>query len=344
MTQGDIQTEAEKVTEAVAPEPRKRAGGLLSNLGVDRFSGLYLMGLMFVVYSLLRPETFFTVNNFRIIVASQAITGIVTLGLMISLICGIFDLSIAANMSFSILFVGWLQAERGVPWVLSVVLTVLVGALIGITNAVVVTKMGVDAVIGTLGVSSVLAALTYWLTNGVSVTTGIDETFTSLGNAKWFTIPVPAYLFAAVALVLWWVLNYTPVGRYLYAVGSNVTASRLAGLKVLRLQWLGLIVSGTLAAFAGVVFTAQLGSSSFEAGAPYLLPAFSAVFLGATQIRPGRFNVAGTVVSIYLLAVGIKGLELMYPGRPWLNDLFEGLVLIIAVALAARSARRRASA
>jgi ribose transport system permease protein len=155
---------------------------------------------------------------------------------------------------------------------------------------------------------------------------------------------VPAFVFAVVAVVLWYVLNYTPVGRYLYAVGSNVTAARLAGLKVLRLQWLGLIISATLASFAGVVFTAQLGTSSFEAGAPFLLPAFSAAFLGATQIKPGRFNVVGTVVSIYLLAVGIKGLELMYPGRPWLNDLFEGLVLIVAVALAARSARRRANA
>ncbi|MET0999221.1 MAG: ABC transporter permease [Marmoricola sp.] len=344
MTQSDIRAERPEATAAPAAEPRRRPSGFLSNLGVDRFSGLYLMLAMIVVYSMLETETFFSVNNFRIILASQAITGILTLGLMISLICGIFDLSVAANMSFSILFVGWLQAEQGVHWVVAVVLTVLVGALIGIINALVVTKMGVDPVIGTLGVSSVLAAFTYWLTNGVSVTTGIDEQFTSLGNEKWLTIPVPAYLFAVVAVVLWWVLNYTPVGRYLYAVGSNVTASRLAGLKVLRLQWLGLIVSGTLASFAGVVFTAQLGSSSFEAGAPYLLPAFSAVFLGATQIKPGRFNVVGTVVSIYLLAVGIKGLELMYPGRPWMNDLFEGLVLIVAVALAARSARRRAVA
>jgi ribose transport system permease protein len=345
MTQSDTRDEAPELMNpggaTSAAETRRRSAGFISNLGIDRFSGLYLMIAMIVVYSLLEPETFFNVNNFRIILASQAITGILTLGLMISLICGIFDLSVAANMSFSILFVGWLQSEHGVYWVFAVVLTVLAGALIGIVNAVVVTKMGVDAVIGTLGVSSVLAALTYWLTSGQSVTTGIDQQFTDLGNAKWLTIPVPAFMFVGVAAVLWYLLNYTPTGRYLYAVGSNVTAARLAGLKVLRLQWLGLIVSGTLASFAGVVFTAQLGTSSFEAGAPFLLPAFSAAFLGATQIKPGRFNVVGTVVSIYLLAVGIKGLELMYPGRPWLNDLFEGLVLIVAVALAARSARRR---
>jgi ribose transport system permease protein len=346
MTQSDIRAEAPDVTLPAGAAPDQaspaRGRGVLSGLGVDRFSGLYLMVAMIVVYSILQPDTFFTVNNFRIILSSQAITGILTMGLMISLICGIFDLSVAANMSFSILFVGWLQSAHGINWVLAVVLTVLAGALIGVINAVVVTKMHVDAVIGTLGVSSVLAAATYWLTNGQSVTTGIDERFTDLGNAKWLTIPAPAYMFAVVAVLLWYLLNHTPTGRYLYAVGSNVTAARLAGLQVLRLQWLGLIVSAVLASFAGVVFTAQLGTSSFDAGAPYLLPAFSAAFLGATQIRPGRFNVVGTVISIYLLAVGIKGLELMYPGRPWLNDLFEGLVLIIAVGLAARSARRRA--
>ncbi|WGL54152.1 ABC transporter permease [Nocardioides sp. BP30] len=344
MTQSDVRTEVPELplADGFAQEPKRRGRGPLAGLGVDRFSGLYLMLLLIVVYSLLKPDTFFTVNNFRIILASQAITGILTLGLMISLICGIFDLSVAANMSFSILFVGWLQSAHGVNWVLAVILTVLVGALIGVINAVVVTKMHVDAVIGTLGVSSVLAAATYWLTNGQSVTTGIDQQFTDLGNAKWLTVPAPAYMFAIVAVVLWYLLNHTPTGRYLYAVGSNATASRLAGLKVLRLQWFGLIVSAVLASFAGVVFTAQLGTSSFDAGAPFLLPAFSAAFLGATQIRPGRFNVVGTVISIYLLAVGIKGLELLYPGRPWLNDLFEGLVLIVAVGLAARSARRRA--
>lgn len=344
MTQSDARTEAPEntVPPDAGPEAPPRRRGPLAGLAVDRFSGVYLMLLLVVVYSLLRPDTFFTVNNFRIILASQAITGILTLGLMISLICGIFDLSVAANMSFSILVVGWLQSAHGVHWAVAVVLTVLLGGLIGVINALVVTKLHVDAVIGTLGVSSVLAAATYWTTDGQSVTTGIDQQFTDLGNAKWLTVPVPAFMFAAVAVVLWYLLNHTPTGRYLYAVGSNATASRLAGLKVLRLQWFGLIVSGVLASSAGVVFTAQLGTSSFEGGATFLLPAFSAAFLGATQIRPGRFNVVGTVISIYLLAVGIKGLELIYPGRPWLNDLFEGLVLIIAVGLAARSARRRA--
>jgi ribose transport system permease protein len=332
------------VTETKIPAPLTEAPQrrLLPSVGMDRFSGLYLLVILTVVYSVLESSTFFTTNNFRIVLSSQAITGIITLGLMVSLICGVFDLSIAANMTWAVIFVGYLQEHR-FPWVLAIVLTVASGAVIGVLNAVIVTRLHVDSVIGTLGMSSILAALTFWLTGGQAVTTGIAPGFISFGNAELATIPLPVYFFAIIALVLWYFLSYRPSGRYLYAVGSNLTAARLAGLKVLRLQWTGLIVSATVASFAGVVFAAQLGNAPFDAGTPYLLPAFSAAFLGATQVRPGRFNVWGTVISIYLLAIGVKGLELKWPTDSWISDLFEGVALIVAVALAVQSSRRRAT-
>ena len=337
------------MTETKMPAPptqsrrRQLPRQLLPSAGLDRFSGLYLLVLLTVIYSLLESSTFFTGENFRIVLSSQAITGIITLGLMVSLICGVFDLSIAANMTWAVLFVGYLQ-EHGCNWVLAVILTVLTGAVIGVLNAVVVTWLHVDSVIGTLGMSSVLAAISYWLTSGQAVTTGIQSGFISFGNYQIATIPLPVYFFAVIAVALWYFLNYRPSGRYLYAVGSNMTAARLAGLKVMRLQWTGLIASATVASFAGAVFAAQLGNSPSDAGSPYLLPAFSAAFLGATQVRPGRFNVWGTVIAIYLLAIGVKGLELKWPADSWISDLFEGLVLIVAVALAVQSSNRRRTA
>jgi len=335
-------TETRIPSARTASPSRRLPRHVPTTLGLDRYSGLYIGVLLVIVYSLLETSTFFTVNNFRIVLSSQAITGIITLGLMVSLICGVFDLSIAANMSWAVIFAGYLQSHS-IPWGWAILLTVLSGAVIGVLNAVVVTKLNVDSVIGTLGMSSVLSAVTYWLTSGNGVTTGIAQGFGNFGNYQIATIPLPVYFFAVIAIVLWYLLNYRPTGRYLYAVGSNMTAARLAGLKVLRLQWTGLIVSATVASFAGVVFAAQLGNSPANAGSPYLLPAFSAAFLGATQVRPGRFNVWGTVISIYLLAVGVKGLELKWPQDPWISDLFEGVVLIIAVALAVRSSRRRAA-
>ncbi len=111
---------------------------------------------------------------------------------------------------------------------------------------------------------------------------------------------------------------------------------------VRRLQWTALVISGVLSSLAGIVLTMQLGASSFGAGDPYLLPAYAAAFLGATQIKPGRFNVAGTLVALYLLAIGVKGLQLRYPSIPWIADLFQGLALIIAVALGVVARRKRA--
>jgi ribose transport system permease protein len=145
----------------------------------------------------------------------------------------------------------------------------------------------------------------------------------------------------ALGIVLWWLLEYTPVGRYLYSIGGNPQAARLAGVRVDRITTSAFALSGVVAAFAGVILAAELGSASPDIGVPYLLPAFSAVFLGATQVFPGRVNVPGTLIAIFLLATGVKGLQLA--GAPsYISSLFNGAALIIAVALAARATRRRA--
>jgi ribose transport system permease protein len=142
-----------------------------------------------------------------------------------------------------------------------------------------------------------------------------------------------------LAAVIYIVIEYLPVGRYLYASGGNPLAARLAGVRVDRIVFGSLVASSLVAGFAGVVLAARIGTASPDIGPSYLLPAFSAVFLGSTQIKPGRVNVLGTLIAIYLLATGVKGLQLA--GAPsYTNNLFNGAALIIAVALAARSARK----
>jgi len=310
------------------------------DFGVARFSGLYIMILLMVVFSSIESDNFATLNNFRVILQDQAITGILTLAVVVSLISGAFDLSVAANMSWSLLFVAWLQSSAGISWPLAVIITLLSGTLIGVANAIVITKLNIDSVIATLGMSSILAAITYALTQGQSIVEGINPTYSKyFGDSIAFGIPTPVYYLAGLALLLWYVLDHTPFGRYLRAVGANLTASRLAGLHVTRLQWGGLLLSATLASLAGVVFTAQVSNAAFGGGSSYLLPAFTGAFLGFTQITPGRFNVWGTIVALYLLQVGISGLLLKWPEDPWVSDLFEGLVLIVAVAFAVRARR-----
>ncbi|SNX96020.1 ribose transport system permease protein [Geodermatophilus sabuli] len=322
--------------------PRGRPAWSAGVLRLDRYSGLYLAVILAVVFSVLLPDTFGTLSNARVIAASSAIAGILTLAVAVSMAAGTFDISLAANMTFSICLLGTLLTSADLPWVLAVILTLLAGASIGAVNALIITRLGVEPIVATLGMSSVLAALSFWVADGQTILLdGVSPTFTEAGQATIATVPITVFYLAAVALVLWFLLEHTPLGRYIYAIGSNPQAAKLAGIKVLRLQSLSLMMTGALAALAGVVLTMQLGASAFGAGAPYLLPAFAATFLGATQILPGRFNVRGTIIALYLLAIAVKGLQLQFPDLPWIKDLVEGTVLIVAVSITARAIRQR---
>ena len=315
-----------------------RGGRRLPGLGVDRFSGLYVWGALVLVFGIWMPDLFLTADNARIVAGDQAITAMLALALIVPLAAGVFDLSIAAVLGFTSVVVVWYQSHGHSPLV-GAVLAILLGTLVGAVNGFVVVRLHVDSFIATLAMSSILAAGAYWVTNGQQIVEGISPTFVEFGTAQWLGIPVPVYYMVALALALWVFLEFRPGGRYLYAVGGNPQAARLAGLRVDRIMFGSLVASATIAAFAGVVLAAKLGTGNPTSGPAYLLPAFSAVFLGATQIKAGRLNVPGTLVAIYLLATGVKGLQLA--GAPvYLNDLFNGLALILAVALAARTHRR----
>ena len=330
-------------SQAGPPAPRRTVLRLLRrDLALDRLSGVYVIVAMLIVFSIWEPTTFGTLSNAKVILASEAITGIIAFAAVVSLVAGVFDLSIAANMSLSISVLGQLMATVHLNAALAVIITLIIGGLVGCINAVIVTRFHIEPVIGTLAMSSVLAAVSYWVANGQTILTGISPGFSNMGTWKPLGIPIQVFYLAAVALVLWYVLEHTPVGRYLYAAGANAKAARLSGVNVVRLQWGALITSGVLASLAGVVLTQQLGSAAFGAGDPYLLPAYAAAFLGSTQIKPGRFNVLGTVVAMYMLAIGIKGLQLRFPQYPWIADLVEGVILLVAVGIAVQSARRRA--
>lgn len=308
------------------------------NLGLDRFSGIYVWVAIIVLFAIWIPDTFMTEGNFRIIAGDQAITAMLAIGLIVPLAAGVFDLSIAGVMGFSVAMVSY-QLSKGISAPIAIITTLLCGALIGAVNGFVVVKLHVDSFIATLGMSSILLAGTYWVTDGKQITEGFTDGFLDLGSKPFLGLPLPFFYMIAVAAVMYVILEKTPLGRYLYATGGNRQAARLAGLRVERIMFGALVTSATVAALTGVILAAKLGTAAPDIGPSYLLPAFSAVFLGSTQIRAGRVNVLGTLIAIYLLATGVKGLQLA--GAPsYVNDLFNGLALIVAVALAARTARR----
>ena len=308
------------------------------NLGLDRFSGLYVWAALIVIFAFWIPHLFLTTDNFKIILGDQAITAMLALGLILPFAAGVFDLSIAALVGLSVAVVAWMQAHGWNP-VIACLAAIAVSAVVGCINGIVVVKLRVNSFIATLGMSSVLAAAAYWVTNGQTITEGFSNTFLNLGTKQVLGLPLPFYFMLVLAAIIYIVLEYLPVGRFLFATGGNGQAARLAGVRVDRIVFGSLVASATIAGLTGVILAARLGTASADIGPSYLLPVFSAVFLGATQIKAGRVNVLGTLLAIYLLATGVKGLQLA--GAPvYVNDLFNGVALIIAVSLAARTARR----
>jgi len=310
---------------------------------VSRGSLLFIWAVLILLFGILRPNTFLTVNTFRSVLAEQAITAVMALALIMPVAANAFDLSIAGSMGISIVLSTEFMSKTGMGFGAAALLTLTVGICIGAVNAFVIVGLGVNSFIATLGTNSILVALMQWISGGNIVTQGIPESFINIGRDTLFTIPLFVYYMLIIAATIWYILDYRKLGRYLYATGSNADAARLAGVRTRGLTATALLFSASIATFAGLFFVQRIGAGALDAGTPYLLPAFAAAFLGATQFKEGNVNVPGTLVAVYVLATGVKGLELI--GAPfWVDDMFNGGALIVAVALAVRSGRQRVMA
>jgi ribose transport system permease protein len=188
----------------------------------------------------------------------------------------------------------------------------------------------VNAFIATLAVGLILDGGAVWYTRQQVIFQGVPQGLLKFGENRIAGIPYPVVLVGVLAIVIWYFLEHTPTGRYLHAVGSNREAARLSGVAVKRFGILGFMAAGFLVGVAAITEAAVIGSGNPTIGDPFLLPTFAAVFLGATAIRVGSFNVAGTLVAVATIAIGIAGLELV--GVPsYIEPIFNGAILIVAV-------------
>ncbi len=306
------------------------------SLGFEKYSGVYLWALFIVVFSVLSPDLFASMVTVHSVAAGKAVSALLALAIVVPLVCGIYDLSVGANINFTtIVVVKAVAGGLSVP--LAILLGLAVGAGIGAVNGFIVVKLKVNSFITTLGTASIISALQVIVTDNRQPLPPSLPAWRSLTQTKVFGFQIIVVYLLLIALVLWWALTHTPFGRYLYAIGGSPEAARLSGVKVDMYTWLSLIVSGALCGLAGV-FYGSIAGPSLSFGASLLLPAFAAVFLGSTQITPGRFNVWGAVLAIYVLATGVKGLQLLTDVQ-WLDPMFSGVALVAAVAIA--NARQR---
>jgi ribose transport system permease protein len=312
------------------PPPATR---LARGLAFDRVGAVYVWLGIIVLFSLWVPETFPNLATAKQILNANAITALAAMSITIPLAARVFDLSFAGVMTLTGVAVAHLIAKDGVPVVPAIALALAIGVGIGAINAVVVVVMRIDSFIATLATGSLIAALITMVTNEVPITDAkLGEGFAKIGQTSIDGVTLGVLYCAVVAVAIWYLLEHTATGRRLYATGFNPDAARLAGVRTDRLRFLSLVASGGLAGATGIVLASTLGSGSPSAGTPYLLPAFAAAFLGATQLKHGRFNAGGTIIAVLLLGTGVTGLALANAPQ-WAGDMFVGVVLIAALAL-----------
>ncbi len=318
------------------------SGGKLLRL-IPVYGLVILMFGLIILFSILLPNTFPTMLNVRAIISDKAIIALLSLAAMIPMVAGRIDLTVGYGIVLWHILAISLQTLYGVPWPIACLIVLALGALTGVLNGFLVEIAKIDAFIATLGTGTVLYALALWHTGGRQIVGILPEGFYALNGTFVFGLPITGFYILAITVALWIILEYTPVGRYLYAIGANPKAAELNGIPTRKFVVGAFVTSGTLTALAGIILASKLRIGQASVGLEFLLPALVGAFLGSTTIKPGRVNVWGTIVGVVILAVGISGIQ-QFGGSFWVEPMFNGLTLLIAIGIAGYAQRKKGAA
>jgi ribose transport system permease protein len=339
MSQLDTETSA---GAAAAPEPPVFAPPRLITFGSisGRFAVVGLWILLAAFYALLRPEAFLQPGTYRAIFGSQQGQALIFLGLalIVVFVVGEFDLSIASNLGLAATIVPVLTVLHKWPVAAAVAVAVVASVLVGVINGLIVVKVGINAIVVTLGMATLLLGVALLISHSNTIS-GMSAGAAAVTNTTVLGLPLGFYYALAASIAGFYVLTFTPHGRHMRFVGSNPEVARLAGIPVTTVRVGAYALSGLLCGVGGVLLVLGLGSYDPSSSSAFLLPTFSAVFLGTAIVQPGRFNPLGMVIAVYFLQTGILGLQILgFTG--WVSDVFYGAALILAVTVSTLVLRR----
>ena len=330
-------TEPPAAAHAAAPRRRPFAGKQLA----PRLAILVVWAAMIAVYSATESNLFPHVGTFQTIFGSQQPLVFMTMALMCTIIVGEFvDLSVPAVFGFGATILPVLVVNHG--WnvwpasIVAVVACVIVGAL----NGFLVVKMGVNTIVVTLGMSTLLEGISLWMSD-LNTISGLPSGFQKLALLDVGGLPISFYYGVILVLGFAYLLAFTPLGRHMRFVGASREVSRLSGVRVDRIRFGSFVFAGLLSGVGSVIAVAAIGGYNATTSDTYLLPVFAAVFLSTAIFEPGRFNPLGTLVGIYFLETGILGLQLRGL-QSWVSQVFYGGILVIAVTISTLLHRRGA--
>jgi ribose/xylose/arabinose/galactoside ABC-type transport system permease subunit len=303
---------------------------------------LIVIGAFFAILPRSR-DVFLSAENLAVLLGNQATVAMLALAAIIPLVSGHFDFSLGANAALSTVLSAGLMSRHDVPLLVACASCLVIGALIGLVNGVLVTRFRLNAFVTTLAMATLVGGVIQWYTGGQTILRGISTRLVTFGSTNLFGIPEVVYVVGVVAAVLWYVLTHTPYGRSLYAIGANPQAAKLVGIRSDKYVAGSFVIAGAIAALTGILQLARIGSATADAGNSLLFPALAAAFLGAAAVRPGFFNVVGTVIGVLFVSVAVSGLTLA-GASAWVSPVFNGAALLAAVGLSTYLGRHRGRA
>ena len=324
-----------------APGPRATREPIPWRALAERYALVILVITLFVLFALLPSSSavFASPQNLRALVANQGVPLLIAIAAVFPLAAGYFDFSVGAVAATSSVVTAAALSHFAAPLPLAVLLGVLSGSMVGSLLGLLIAYAGVNPFISTLGVATLLGGAIFAYTGGLRISSGIPPELTDIGSRDWLGIPRVVVVVGIVAVIAWWLLTQTVFGRRLYAAGSNARATQLLGVDVRRTQLLAFVASGTIAGIGGVMLLARNGGATSDNGMLMLFPALTAVLLSTIVIEVGRPSVPGVIVAILFIAITVSGLTLV--GTPsWVNQVFNGAALLVAVAFARLASRR----
>ena len=325
---------AARDSSPAAPD-RKALKGLAAVI-FEKYATLLLLVVLVVGFSF-ASNRFLTTQNLTNLLVVQAVISCVTFAAIIPLIAGEFDLSLG-NMIGFLAMVGAILGAAGYGAAVVVSAMIVAGVICGLINGALTVRFEISSFIATLGTGILLSGFTFALSSGQVIFSGVPEPVTYVGQERFLGLGITVWLTIVIAIALLYLTEHTPFGRKLYAIGGSERVAFLAGIRTGRLKILAFAVAGLLIGIGAVFALGQNGAANPGFGPDLLLPAYAAAFLGVTSYRPGYYNVPGSIVAILLLAVGFNGLNLL--GAPfWVQPIFNGAVLLVAVITARAEAR-----
>lgn len=335
-----IDTNLQREEGTLAP-PRRTAGRLVHE-NLERYGLAAVVVAMMGFFCLYGPTAaiFPSGANITTTIGNSAVVALVALATVVPFRAGFLDLSCSAAAGLASVVTAAAMSAHHASLPIAVACGITTGVLVGAVNGLLVTVGKLDVFITTLGVATLLSGVLQWYTGGIPVTSGLSLALQDFGSLTWFGVPRLVFLLVPALAITWYLLEQTPFGRELTAIGSNAKAARMVGIRTGRVVWTGFLLSGLLAGLAGVLLTARSGGADPLTGPGMMFPVLAAVFLGKTAIQPGQANVIGTCLGVFFVAFAVSGLSIA-GAEAWVGPVFNGAALVGAIALSTFFGRRR---